>query len=155
MDFNSVLIQLTVTLLASGCGTWIAAWFAFTRYRKEKVWERKEASYREVIEALNETDEWIRSSYSALSRDTDLPREAKERLGAQAKASTAKIRKAINCGGLLLRAEAVTRLREYRAAMDGFDRSADFQSYLAKLDDETSACLADVVKIARAELGIC
>ena len=155
MDLPSVVTQVSLTLMASAFGAWIGARIAFARYRMEKVWERKESAYREVIEALDATDEWVRSELSASRHQVDLPEEETKKLATLAKSSNARIRKAINSGAFLLRADAVERLQEYWNTCRQFDQQREgYDAYLAMDEKEARACLKQMVKIPRDDLGI-
>jgi hypothetical protein len=45
-------------------GAWLAARFALDRFRHEKIWERRAASYTSVLEGLHDINQWAyRSSY--------------------------------------------------------------------------------------------
>lgn len=127
--------------------------WALSRYKEEKVWERKLASYSDVIAAVGEmlrvTNEWLDDE--ELRRDRP---DLNEERSARYSTARRKLLEVTATGRLLLSSEAQGILAELNHNMDTIPKFDFYEDLLAHQSSVLESSLSELVGIGRADLGM-
>lgn len=78
-----LLSQLLVGLVIALAATWLAVVLALARFKKEKLWERRLATYADLIDALSEMRRillvWVRREEEGAPDNEEYEKELRER----------------------------------------------------------------------------
>jgi hypothetical protein len=151
MDVSNLLSSIVVAIITAT----VTVWLSFRRFRSEKVWERKERAYSEIVDALQRTKHFFSVEVQAMENYSELPRARQEELRSKAEASEDEIRKAIDTGALLISPLALKELHEYwRKSEEAWDPSNAYYFFAEQKLMAVTKCLEQVIVIARHDLGI-
>jgi len=132
----------------------ITVYLALHRFRTEKWWERKAETYSHIIEALHSAKHTLEVNYKAEMNRHDIPAERDKTLNERSLQANDDIRKSIDTSAFLLCDAAHQRLVRYSKEADAVDTECSYFEYLDNLIPIHASCIADIIKIARKDLGI-
>ena len=142
------------TLIASATAlvvAFLAPRVAFTRFRRERAWERKLNAYDRVINAIHQLKEVLDYDFDSAVTGRDIPDDVQAAHLEQYQQAKQEVVRTANLGGYVLGAEAQQRLTDYLSQLKK-DQTPDWIESLVASAGKTDECLQDLIEIARRDL---
>jgi hypothetical protein len=123
-----------IAVIASFVGAWLAAQLAFSRFAREKIWERKAAAYTAIFEALHYIGRWYEKHYEAMLIRKDIEDEKKAQIRAEANKAEEELERRLGCETWLIPPECRARLEKMTLDLknSGFknNKNNDYDGFL-------------------------
>jgi hypothetical protein len=154
MDETSTMTQILINAGISGLTAWLASRWTLHGALHEKQWERKEAAYTRIIEALYQVKKFydVRSSISLLGNmkpDADAITKGRAE-------GLMELERAVDCGGWHLSAKAGARLHKLWLDLGRNDRAGK-----PREPSDPDGCstmlweaIRDIAELAKEDLGV-
>lgn len=161
MNIPPIMSNLLVPLLVAVITAWVTVRLSLKKFRTERWWELKAEAYRELFEALYNTDVLWRQLTRQHVTDSLLDEDAATELMDKVRAAGHVIDKAIFLGEFIIDKQAVTVLQSLGRGLRIDEAAKAFISKLGKSPEEYYAEQRkhlDTIKtrlqeIARSDLG--
>jgi hypothetical protein len=144
-----------LTIVGSSFGAWIAARLAFTRFSREKIWERKAAAYTAIFEALHYIGRWYEKHYEASIEAKEIDDEKTKQLKADANKAEDELERRLASETWLLPAHCRLRLKKM---IDDLKNSAYrhtmWQEFLEDGGHIISTATDDLRNLVEIDLGL-
>lgn len=132
-----------------------ATYFAFKKFRAEKLWELRANAYAELVDGLHEMKRVREAELEMLRLGDDLESGTRTELWEASRQAKRKILKIFDNASFFLSEEIVELSQEFSAALErAFHETDTFLDMLLLEERAISECLAKVKLIGRKELGI-
>lgn len=149
----SPLIQILSALAISLFSAWITVRLSQSRFRSERLWDRKVAAYERVIEAFHHSkkfsSEYMRAEYSG----TEITKEREEDLRQKAKQAMDEISRAADIGSFTLSSQALEIIIEFERKSDDTDHIHGWHEYLHYDYDVTDKYMKKFIAEAKQDLA--
>ena len=153
-DINWEVVKYILQIVITVSGAFLAAWLATRRYRSDKWWDKKEAAYSELINALHQM-KWPASEHiDAEFENRTINEEESEKLWREFKDARKNIWRIAESSSFLLSSDVLITVRQMEKDL-GKARNA--HTWFDHLDDQYGAvdkCLKDIKDIGKKDLGL-
>lgn len=150
--FNPVFTSL-IGLCAVIMVAMLSARFAAERVFNEKLWERKEKAYSDIISSLHDMARYMQLLSDAETEGHDTDNDFFKKLGERHTEANAKIQRATDMGVFLISEEAeavLLKLKERKSMEPG---QGPWFEYYADLADGYRTALKEIKVIALKDIG--
>jgi hypothetical protein len=106
------ILNIVAPAGAAFVGAWLAARFGLSRFYREKVWERKAATYTAIFDALHDMNNWFTTHLDALEQGVELASNRKSELYQSYANANAKLRRRIDVEAWLIPSEYFIKLEK-------------------------------------------
>jgi hypothetical protein len=155
-NLPSLLSNILISLLTAFVASSLTAWFALRRFRAEKWWEQKFASYQTIFEALHNMSTSFDEEYSAMARGSEISKEQQVANTEKYRAGEKALDKLIDFGEFLFSRDTVNALQELMRDLNKAGQTDEYYDYFGYINDSSQAlkkCLARVRILAKRDLG--
>ena len=153
LNFQITIVQVLSAIIIAAASSWITVQLSLRRFRTETWWERRVAAYERIIEALHHSKAFSETNLDFHYRGRKLADEYEKQLLENAWKANQEINKAIDIGSFLLGHTACKRLEKYKKEKAYASEPENWVEHLERSKMAASACLQDIIPIARDELG--
>ncbi len=140
------------TILIATFSSFLTFQLSTAKFRSEKWWELKVASYQKILEALHESKLFSSYYLDAHQEGGQVSEEQAKELSAKGKKAHDEIVKMIDVGTFLLSDKAMERLYQYMNESSEAEDVAEFFTHLDKDYQATKSCIDDLILIAKDDL---
>jgi hypothetical protein len=144
-DLLTIFISAFVAMIVAT----VTAIFAHTRYRLEKLWDRKFQSYIEIIEAMHYIKMLLTLEMNAEIEKREIDDDRRRELNERWKAADLTLRKTADIASLLISQEAEKYLRDFIDNLTNSEKGKD--TYFELIDEQYDVidkALNKIVKLA-------
>lgn len=155
MDWIQVAVNTGTGLLVGLITARVTVRYALRRFYAEKWWERKNAAYTAIIEAIHHIGEHADNNFEALRRDVEIPKDIEEDLTRKMREATAQLRLHRDVGSLVISQEATNRVNKLLSELEASATpGTTWLDHLLARINAVGECLTDVRRIACADLRL-
>ena len=148
-----IVMNLLVGVTIAVVSAWVTVQLSIRRFRTEKWWEKKAEAYERVIDALHHAKVFSDAHICADMRGRELSEGREKVLRAKSREAQLEVERVADVGSFLLGDEAQKRLRQYLKERRGAADTTSWFDYLLADLAATNACLDDLIRIAKKDLG--
>jgi hypothetical protein len=148
----TALLTALLSAAAAFVGAWFAAHFALRRFYRERIWERRAASYTAIFDAIHDLRNWFDKQAASEVHGVEMTDANRETLSAAYRAAGSALRRRADSETWLISDAFRSRLEvlEQDLAVRHTDWIDHIEGNLTALD----GALNDLRTLARAELAV-
>ncbi len=143
----------TTAVIAIG-STLLAARLALSRYREEKLWERRVLAYENILEAISQIHEFSETHLNANYEHREVDDQKDKALRDNIQAANSTLYAARTSEAIWLSRNAIECLQNYQRESDQASRAMDWWEYIEGEYDASSKCIADFTQTSKNDLKI-
>lgn len=134
MPLCQILLSSPVVaaLVVGGFGL-LTFWIGFSRFKTEKWWERKAATYLSALESLHVLEASAEIKVEYAERGLEIPAERQDKIRLEEVAARRELKRLANMGAILITKRAASILRELEKSLLSLDtKMPDHEYYEAR-----------------------
>lgn len=125
-------VKLFIGIIIAATSAWVTVRLSLARFRTEKWWEKKVASYEKVIEAFYNSKQFSSEHLNAIYKSRDLSDSRDEELRKIAKEARSEILRSSDIGAFVLSTTALNILSSYEKETKSLSNSESWFEYIEK-----------------------
>jgi len=145
-----LLSGLCIAFLSS----FITVKLAFVKFKSEKWWEKKAEVYTEAISALHDIKVFFEENMDACHAQEEMNSEHFNKLDTSLNLAMSNLKRITNFNIFILSKKAFSCLEKYISDMSKTKNEISLTTYLDDSLSFTYKCIAEMIKIAKKDLGV-
>jgi len=153
-DFEGFYADMLTSFVPVFLGIWLSIRYALGKFVTEKWWERKAEAYESVISATYQSFRYFDEHLHAAQSGTDVDAGVQADIKRNSEIGDDAITEALIIGKLKLSKEFHQRLKKLQVELTEAGKTVNWTEYLDDSYVAYTACLEDLERIAKIDLGI-